>query len=156
MKRLHSRHMTRANANTVMLDIPPKSRRRGRLCSKFNLDMTSGLLCGRVDNTQLSETNGLTKLVAFDPKQTGGEGEQVRRSFLGAVARSGHHVNQESPLNQETPNGTYYKCDSQYRYAGYASHVAALRHALLKIQFGHDITMSFGASDHIRSFSPTV
>src|SRR5215471_5818381 len=70
MNRLHSRHKTRANASTVMLDIPPKSRLRGRLCSKFNLDMTSRLFFGRLNHMRSSQTGRLTKLVAFEPKRS--------------------------------------------------------------------------------------
>jgi hypothetical protein len=54
-----------------MLDIPPKSRLRGRLCSKFNLDMTSRLFLGRLNHMRSSQTGRLTKLVAFEPKQPG-------------------------------------------------------------------------------------
>jgi hypothetical protein len=43
-------------------------------------------------------------------------------------------------MNQEAPFETDHKGEGQHRYAGYPSQIAAMRRALLEVQFGHDIT----------------
>src|SRR5579872_265214 len=63
--------MTRAKANTVMLDTPPKSRLRDKPWSKFNLDMTSRLAVGGSNYARFANAGGLRKRVAFEPNQTG-------------------------------------------------------------------------------------
>lgn len=69
--------MTRANASTIVLDTPPRSRLRGMDCSNFNLDMTHTCL-GHLNHSRSLRPAGLSKLVAFEPKQNNRRGNPRR------------------------------------------------------------------------------